>query len=126
MYNIKLTIGSIIVSNNTRLIIVGYDKNNPNNYVVCSCNNTAVMMSQLFLLSPNQIEKVLSLGYVDIVSNGNSYTSTTTSVAVDNKANLSDPFNNTVIPTPVPSSENNNQKKGGFIFDENGFVIGES
>lgn len=109
----NLPIGTIFVSNNTRLIIVGYNKNNQGGYIVCPCSENEVTTNKLYTLLSNQVEKVLSLGYVDNNINSN---------------NLINPFQNTVVPTQVPSPANNqntNQGTGKYIFDENGFVIGE-
>ena len=95
----NLPIGSIVLSNNTRLMIVGYHKNDLNNYLVCICNKTEVITNKIFILNNNQIEKVLSLGYVDIA-----------------EENI--PFSNTVVPTNIPNNK--------YIFDDNGVIIGEN
>lgn len=111
----NLPIGTIFISNNTRLMIVGYNKNNQGGYLVCACNENEVITTKLYTLLANQIEKVLSLGYVDILENNNNV--------------FTNPFKNNVVPTQIPNqnnqTNNTNQGTGKFIFDENGFVIGE-
>lgn len=94
----KLPIGTIIISNNTRLIIVGYNQNQPNNYLVSVCNDKEIVTTKVYTLPNEQIEKVISLGYVDIINN------------------------------PIVNTNNQKQtaSKDKFIFDENGFVIGEN
>lgn len=104
-----LPIGTIFTSNNTRLIIVGFNQNNQGGYIVCPCSEREVDVKKLYILLPNQVDKVFSLGYVDNV--------------LDNNLKQLDPFNNNVVPTSV----NNTGSTGGgkYIFDENGVVIGE-
>lgn len=102
--NIKnLPIGSIVLSNNTRLIIVGYNKNDLNSYLVCTCNKSEVIINKIYILNSNQIEKVLSLGYVDLEMEN---------IKEDN------PFSNKVVPTNISNNK--------YVFDANGYVIGEN
>ena len=108
----NLPIGTIFISNNTRLIII---KNHKNGYIVCPCSEKEITTNKLYLIAPNQIEKILSLGYVDLNNH---------------EQNVIQPFSNNVVPTDinVNSNQNINQKApstGKYIFDENGFVIGE-
>lgn len=93
----RLTIGSIFVYNNTRLIVVGYNKDN--NYIVCICDDKCVLTNKLYLILANQIDKVLCLGYVD-----------------NKEDNEMEKFNNSVNATNISSK---------YLFDQNGFVIGE-
>lgn len=102
MDKFNLPIGSIVISNNTRLLIVGFN-NNSNSYLVCVCDKDKVNVNKLYGLNSDQIEKVLSLGYVDIVNN---------------EGKINSPFSNTVNPTTI--------NKGRYIFDSNGIVIGEN
>ena len=94
----KLPIGTMIISNNTRLIIVGYNQNQPNNYLVVVCNDKEIVTNKVYTLPNEQIEKVISLGYVDINTNQ----------------------------TVNTNNQEQTTSKGKFIFDENGFVIGEN
>ena len=68
MDKFNLPIGSIVISNNTRLLIVGFN-NNSNSYLVCVCDKDKVNVNKLYGLNSVQIEKVLSLGYVDLNNN---------------------------------------------------------
>lgn len=102
----NLPVGTIIMSNNTRLIVIGY---NQNGYLVCPCSEKSVDTKTIYMLLSNQIEKVLSLGYVDNV--------------VESGVKAPDPFNNNVVPTTV--SNTSTIGSGKYIFDENGFIIGE-
>lgn len=103
----KLPIGTIAVANNTRIIIVGYNKNEPNSYIICTCNEQEIATKNLYTLPHQQIEKVLSLGYVE--SNGNTN--------INNNSNT-----NGVVANP----QANPNAKSKYIFDQNGFVIGEN
>lgn len=95
----NLPIGSMVISNNTRLIITGYGKND--SYLVCVCNKGEVITNKTYILNNNQIEKVLCLGYVDID---------------EENIKENNPFSNTVVPTSIPNNK--------YIFDSNGIVIG--
>lgn len=103
----NLPVGTIFTSNNTRLIVVGYNSNVQGGYLVCPCSEKSIDTKTIYLLFSNQIEKVLCLGYVDNL------------LVINEKA--PDPFNNNVVPTTV----NNGTTSGKYIFDENGVVIGE-
>ena len=85
MDKFNLPIGSIVISNNTRLLIVGFN-NNSNSYLVCVCDKDKVNVNKLYGLNSDQIEKVLILGYVDIVNN---------------EGKINSPFSNTVNPTTI-------------------------
>lgn len=98
----NLPVGTILISNNTRLIITGY---NSNGYLVCVCNEQGVMTNKTYVLQSNQIEKVLSLGYVENIKDD---------------VNVIEPFSNNVVSTPI-----NNESSGQYKFDANGFVISE-
>lgn len=85
--NQKLSIGSIFsVKNDPRkLIVIGYGDNDM--YIVCVCDDKKVETNKPYLIGQNQINKVLSLGYVyeniseekvlndnnQVASQGNSY-----------------------------------------------------
>lgn len=106
-----LPVGTIFLSNNTRLIIVGYNQNGQDGYIVCPCTERNINTKTLYILLPNQIEKVLSLGYVDNV--------------VESRIKTFDLFNNNIVPTSVTDINNQASGTGKYIFDKNGFVIGE-
>ena len=100
----NLPVGTIFMSNNTRLIVVGYNKNNQGGYIVCPCSESEVLTNKLYSLLSNQIEKVLSLGYVD--NNINEI--------INNSIN---PFENNIVPTKVPVNQTNiNSSKNNLDF----------
>lgn len=81
----NLPVGTIFISNNTRLIIV---KGNKNGYIVCPCSKTEITTNKLYTITSSQIEKVLSLGYVDLNNN-------------NNNQNILQPFSNNIVPTNI-------------------------
>lgn len=107
----NLPVGTIFTSNNTRLIII---KSNQNGYIVAPCSEQEITTNKLYTIMPNQIEKLLSLGYVDLNNNNQ---------------NIIQPFSNNVVPTSINVNQNNQPnnttQSGKYIFDENGSVIGE-
>lgn len=104
----KLPIGTIIVSNNTRLIITGYNNAQQDSYLVCVCNNNGITTNKAYGLLSSQIEKVLSLGYVELDG------------VTNNKVAIPQVVAPTPAPAPAPTGT------GKFVFDANGFVIGEN
>lgn len=107
----NLPVGTIFTSNNIRLIII---KSSQNGYIVAPCSEQEITTNKLYTIMPNQIEKLLSLGYVDLNNNNQ---------------NILQPFSNNVVPTNINVNQNNQPnnttQSGKYIFDENGFVIGE-
>ena len=108
----NLPVGTIFTSNNIRLIII---KSSQNGYIVAPCSEQEITTNKLYTIMPNQIEKLLSLGYVDLNNNNQ---------------NILQPFSNNVVPTNINVNQNNQPnnnttKSGKYIFDQYGFVIGE-
>lgn len=62
----KLPVGTIFMSKNVRLMIVSKNKNTINNYIVCMCTKDEVITNKLYSINADEIENILSLGYVDI------------------------------------------------------------
>lgn len=105
----RMPIGTIFMSQNTRLIVVGYYNNI--NYLACICDDNNVFINRAFIVTGSQVEKVLSYGYSisnnnitrNNVNNNGSIVNSNNGVinsSVNNSFSF-DPFKNTIVPTDL-------------------------